>query len=217
MGEKPLTADKQALLNAILDFDEDKVTVQVQTLLKTGNDPLQIAEVARQAMDKVGQMFQKKEIFLTELIMAGELLKCIMGLLGFTPEEMAQTQGSKGKVVLGTVAGDIHDIGKNIVAGLLASNGYQVIDIGVDLPPAKFVDAVKQHHPAVLGLCGLLTVAYDSMKATIDALKQAGLRGSVKVIVGGGAVDQKVSDFVGANGWGGTAADAVKLCQQFIK
>ncbi len=212
-----LSVDKQALVNAILDFDEDKVTAQVQAMLNAKTDPLQIAEVARQAMDKVGQMFQNKEIFLTELIMAGELLKGILGLLGYTPEKMGQVQGSKGKVILGTVAGDIHDIGKNIVAGLLASNGYQVIDIGVDLPPAKFVDAVKQHQPAVLGLCGLLTIAYDSMKATIDALKQAGLRKKVKVIVGGGAVDQKVSEFVGADGWGGTAADAVKLCQQFIK
>lgn len=212
-----LSVDKQALVNAILDFDEDKVTAQVQAMLNAKTDPLQIAEVARQAMDKVGQMFQNKEIFLTELIMAGELLKGILGLLGYTPEKMGQVQGSKGKVILGTVAGDIHDIGKNIVAGLLASNGYKVIDIGVDLPPAKFVDAVKQHQPAVLGLCGLLTIAYDSMKATIDALKQAGLRKKVKVIVGGGAVDQKVSEFVGADGWGGTAADAVKLCQQFIK
>ncbi len=217
MGVTPLTADKQALVNAILDFDEDKVNVQVQTLLKTGTDPLQIAEVARQAMDKVGQMFQNKEIFLTELIMAGELLKGIMGLLGFTPEKIAQAQGSKGKVLLGTVAGDIHDIGKNIVAGLLASNGYQVIDIGVDLPPTKFVEAVKQHQPKVVGLCGLLTIAYDSMKATIDALKKEGFNKQMKIIVGGGAVDQKVSDFVGADGWGGTAADAVKLCQHFIK
>jgi methanogenic corrinoid protein MtbC1 len=141
-------------------------------LLQTKTDPLQIAEVARQAMEKVGGMFQNKEIFLTELIMAGELLKNIMGLLGFTPEKMAQIQGSKGKVLLGTVAGDIHDIGKNIVAGLLASNGYQVIDIGVDLAPAKFVEAVKQHKPAIVGLCGLLTVAFDSMKATVDALKK---------------------------------------------
>ncbi len=212
-----LSADKQALVDAILDFDEEKVNAQVQALLKSGNDPVQIAEVARQAMEKVGLMFQNKEIFLTELIMAGELLKNIMGLLGFTPEKMAQIQGSKGKVLLGTVAGDIHDIGKNIVAGLLASNGYQVIDIGVDLAPGKFVEAIKQHKPAVVGLCGLLTIAFDSMKATINALEKAGLRNNVKVIVGGGAVDEKVSQYVGADAWGATAADAVKLCQQYIK
>nr|MDO8110553.1 cobalamin-dependent protein [Candidatus Sigynarchaeota archaeon] len=216
MPERSFTEDEQSLVDAIMDFDEDKVTERVQYLLKAGNDALQVAEIARFAMDKVGQMFQTKKIFLTELIMAGELLKTVMGLLGFTPEKMAKSEGTKGKVMLGTVAGDIHDIGKNIVAGLLVSKGYQVIDIGVDVPPAKFVKEVKMHQPAILGLCGLLTIAFDAMKATIDALKQSGLRDKVKVIIGGGAVDQKVCAYVGADGWGATAADAVRLCQTYL-
>ncbi|HMF29797.1 MAG TPA: cobalamin-dependent protein, partial [Candidatus Lokiarchaeia archaeon] len=171
---------------------------------------------ARFAMDKVGHMFENKEIFLTELIMAGELLKGVMTELGFTPEKLSQAGGEKGTVLIGTVAGDIHDIGKNIVTGLLAANGFRIIDLGVEVPPEKFVEEVQAQSPNVVAMCGLLTIAYEAMKATVDALNASGLRDQVKIIIGGGAVDQKVCDFVGADAWGGTAADAVKLCQQFI-
>jgi 5-methyltetrahydrofolate--homocysteine methyltransferase len=211
-----LTQDEKGLVDAILDFDEDSVLAQVQRLKASGKDPLQIVEIARLAIDEVGQRFQKKQMFLTELIMGGELLKSTMRELGFSPDKPAQVQGAKGKVLLGTVAGDIHDIGKNIVLSLLAASGYHVIDIGVDVPPAKFVEEVRKHQPDVVGMCGLLTVAFDSMKATVDGLKKAGLRDKVKVIVGGGAVDQKVCDYVGADAWGPTAADAVTFCRKWI-
>jgi len=211
-----MTTGEEGLVNAILEFDEDAVCDQVQQLMDAGEEPLQIAEIARQAMEKVGDMFQNKKLFLTELIMAGELLTSIMKRLGFTTDVGAQVQDAKGVILLGTVAGDIHDIGKNIVASILVSNGFRVIDIGVDVPPARFVEKVLEHEPGVVGLCGLLTVAFDSMKATIDALQEAGLREEVKVIIGGGAVDQKVCDYVGADAWGATASDAVKLCQEYF-
>ncbi|HME53988.1 MAG TPA: cobalamin-dependent protein [Candidatus Lokiarchaeia archaeon] len=213
---KILTEDEEGLVEAILEFDEDAVGTRVQQLMDAGVEPLQIAEIARQAMEKVGEMFQIKKLFLTELIMAGELLTSIMKRLGFTSDANAQVQDSKGVVLLGTVAGDIHDIGKNIVANILVSNGFHVIDIGVDVPPVKFVEKVQEHEPGVVGLCGLLTVAFDSMKATIDALQEAGLREKIKVIIGGGAVDQKVCDYVGADAWGATASDAVRLCQEYF-
>src|SRR5271157_3982505 len=195
---KILTEDEEGLVEAILEFDEDAVGTRVQQLMDAGVEPLQIAEIARQAMEKVGEMFQ------------------IMKRLGFTSDANAQVQDSKGVVLLGTVAGDIHDIGKNIVANILVSNGFHVIDIGVDVPPVKFVEKVQEHEPGVVGLCGLLTVAFDSMKATIDALQEAGLREKIKVIIGGGAVDQKVCDYVGADAWGATASDAVRLCQEYF-
>ena len=216
MPGKSMTTGEEGLVNAILEFDEDAVCDQVQQLMDAGEEPLQIAEIARQAMEKVGDMFQNKKLFLTELIMAGELLTSIMKRLGFTTDVGAQVQDAKGVILLGTVAGDIHDIGKNIVASILVSNGFRVIDIGVDVPPARFVEKVLEHEPGVVGLCGLLTVAFDSMKATIDALQEAGLREEVKVIIGGGAVDQKVCDYVGADAWGATASDAVKLCQEYF-
>jgi len=217
MPGKSSSVDNQGLINAILEFDEDAVGDQVQQLLDTGVNPLQIAEIAKQAMEKVGDMFQTKKLFLTELIMAGELLKSIMKRLGFSSEGNGQVQDAKGVVLLGTVAGDIHDIGKNIVASILVSNGFRVVDIGVDVPPARFVEEVLEHQPGVVGLCGLLTVAFDSMKATINALQEAGLREKVKIIIGGGAVDQKVCEYVGADAWGATASDAVKLCQEYLQ
>jgi methanogenic corrinoid protein MtbC1 len=216
MAEMNLTEDESKLFDAILELDEDAVLTCVQQLVDAGEEPIQIAEVARQAMEKVGVLFQTKKLFLTELIMAGELLSSIMNRLGFAPGENANVQDSKGVVLLGTVAGDIHDIGKNIVGSILASNGFTVVDIGVDVPPAKFVEKVEEHQPGIVGLCGLLTVAFDSMKATVAALQDAGLRDNVKIIIGGGAVDQSVCDYVGADGWGATASDAVKLCQEYL-
>jgi len=148
--------------------------------------------------------------------MAGELLSSIMKRLGFASGENANIQEPKGVVLIGTVAGDIHDIGKNIVASILGANGFRVIDIGVDIPPAKFVEKVEEYQPGVVALCGLLTIAYDSMKATVAALQDAGLRDNMKIIIGGGAVDQKVCDYVGADAWGATASDAVTLCKQYF-
>ncbi|MBN2151796.1 MAG: cobalamin-dependent protein [Candidatus Lokiarchaeota archaeon] len=216
MPGRSLAAEEQALVDAILEFDEDAVLEQVQRLRSGGKDPLQIVEVARVAMDEVGQRFQTKQLFLTELIMGGELLKSTMRALGFATGTPARAEGAKGKVLLGTVAGDIHDIGKNIVLSLLVANGYDVVDIGVDVPAGRFVEEVRRYRPDVVGMCGLLTVAFDSMKATVDALVGAGLRDEVKVIVGGGAVDQKVCDYVGADAWGPTAADAVAICRKWI-
>nr|MDO8088735.1 cobalamin-dependent protein [Candidatus Sigynarchaeum springense] len=217
MPAKTLAADEQALLDAILDFDEDAVLAQVGKMRSGGKDPLQIVEVARLAMDEVGKRFQNKQIFLTELIMGGELLKSTMKALGFSAGAPAQGKSGKGRIVLGTVAGDVHDIGKNIVQSLLVANDFNVIDIGVDVPVARFVEEVRKHQPDVVGMCGLLTVAFDSMKATVEGLVKAGLRDKVKVIVGGGAVDQEVCDYVGADGWGPTAADAVTFCRKWIK
>ena len=121
-----------------------------------------------------------------------------------------------GKVLIGTVEGDIHDIGKNIVVSVLEANGYDVIDLGVDVPPAKFVEAIKEHNPQVVGLSGLLTEAIGPRKETVDAIKDAGLRDKVKVIIGGGVVDEEISDYVGADGWANDVATGQRIIDKWV-
>ncbi|MHA1273142.1 MAG: cobalamin B12-binding domain-containing protein [Promethearchaeota archaeon] len=206
----------QKLIEAILDFDEDEVLNQVRELKKS-KSPLEIMEICRIAMDKIGQMFADKEIFLTELIMSGELLNSVMEELGLTSKSLeGKMTDSKGKILLGTVKDDIHDIGKNILKSLLISNGFEVIDIGVDIPPEKFVEEAKKIEPQVVAMSGLLTVAYDSMKATIDAFEREGIRSKFKIIVGGGSTDKKVAEYVGADDFGESAIDGVNKIKKWL-
>ena len=209
---------EQALYDAILEFDEDSVIEKTKALVDAKKDPVTIANLCRTAMDEIGRMFQEKEIFLTELIMAGELMNVIMNELGFSKDANSKPDSEYiGKVVIGTVQGDVHDIGKNIVVSLLSSNNIKVIDIGVDCTPEKFVDAVKKHNPQVVGLSGLLTIAYESMKKIVTALTEAGLHNNIKIMIGGGATDQKVCDFAGADAYGKDATDAILMCQRWMK
>lgn len=205
------------LYDGIINLEEDTVEEILEIIISKNIAPLEIVEVARNAIIKIGDMFEKKEIFLTELIMAGELLKTIMNKIGFTPEKMKQKGIKfKGRVIMGTVQGDIHDIGRSIVNSLLISNGYDVIDLGNDVPAQKFIDAIKQYQPQVVGLSGLLTAAFNSMKNIVDTLTASGLRNSMKIMIGGGAVDSKVCEFVNADGFGSSAVDAVKLVETWI-
>lgn len=211
-----LDESEHALVDAFMDFEEDDVLDQVDALLEAGKPPLEIAEVAKNAMDEIGEMFQNKEIFLTELIMAGELMNIVMEKLGFKGGAEKDESQYKGKIVIGTVKGDVHDIGKNIVTSLLASNDYYVIDLGVEVPPSKFVDAVKENQPQILGMSGLLTISYDAMKETVEALETAGLRDNVKIMIGGGATDEKVRKYVKADAVGNEAVDAVRLANSWV-
>jgi 5-methyltetrahydrofolate--homocysteine methyltransferase len=163
-------------------------------------------------------MFQEKEIFLTELIMSGELLSVIMEELGFTEKDMDNSEDqNNGKILLGTVKDDVHDIGKNILKSLLITNGFQVRDIGVDVPIEKFLTEVKEYNPQVIAMSGLLTVAYDSMKDTIEAFEKAGLRDNIKIIIGGGATDQKVMEYTGADNFGATAVEGIEKIKKWIE
>ena len=207
----------QKLIDAILDFDEDDVLEQINKMKASGKAPLEIMEVCKTAMEDIGKMFQEKEIFLTELIMSGELLGIVMEELGLTGDNVdSSDEESKGKILLGTVKDDVHDIGKNILKSLLISNGFQVKDIGVDVPIDKFVEEAKKYNPQIIAMSGLLTVAYDSMKATIDAFNEAGLRDKVKIIVGGGSTDQKVMEFTGADGYGASAVEGIEKIKAWL-
>ena len=163
-------------------------------------------------MKIIGDKFSEKEYFLPELIMSGEILKDIFEVLQPKLKSGTATE-SKGKIVLGTVAGDIHDIGKDIVRFMLDVNGYEVIDLGVDVSADKFIKAVKEHTPKVLALSGFLTLAFDSMKEIIEKLKAEGIRDSLKIMIGGGTIDERIVEFVGADKYGESAVEAVKLAE----
>jgi 5-methyltetrahydrofolate--homocysteine methyltransferase len=203
------------LVNAMADMREQEALALVEQMLADGRDPMEILADTREAMDIVGQRFEQGQYFLPELMMAGEMLKQISALV---KPELAQ-EGEveyKGKVVIGSVAGDIHDIGKNIVTFMLDVNGFEVLDLGVDVSPQAFVEAIETFQPQIVGLSGFLTLAFDSMKDTVAAIEAAGLRDQVKIIVGGGQVDDKIAEYAGADGYGDDAMEAVTMATQWI-
>ncbi len=206
------------LVETISEMKEQEALEEAKRLLDSGYDPLKILEECKEAMDIVGQRFSDGKYFIPELMMAGEILSQISTI---TKSKLSNTAAketaSLGKLVLGTVHGDIHDLGKNIVSFMLDLNGFEVIDIGVDVPPDKFVEAVKTHNPDIVGLCGLLTLAYDPMKDTVSALKDAGLRDNVKIMIGGGAVDEEIRKFCDADAYGADAIAAVSLAKQWVE
>ena len=199
-----------SLTDAIVGMREDEAIDLVRGMLDGGADPADVLEDAQGAMTALGDQFERGDIFIPELIMGGEIMRHISDEL--TPHLKGGPSGDKrGVIVLGTVQGDIHDIGKDIVVLMLDVNGYEVHDLGIDVAPEQFVTAIKELKPAVVGLSGLLTLAFDSMKATIEAIAAAGLRDQVKIMVGGSPVDQQVQDYTGADGWGLDATAALKM------
>jgi methanogenic corrinoid protein MtbC1 len=202
------------LVTAIADMREDDALMLVREMVADGTDPVQILEAAREAMDIVGKRFEEGQYFLPELIMAGEVLNQITDLV--KPELAKVPQVShKGKVIIGSVAGDIHDIGKNIVTFMLDVNGFEVHDLGVDVSSQKFVDAIREVKPQVVGLSGFLTLAFDAMKDTVAAIEAAGLRDQVKIMVGGGQITDKIREYTGADAYGDDAMEAVNLAQEW--
>jgi len=180
--------------------------------LDAGDDPLAIIAACREGMADVGKRYEAQEYYVSDLIMAGEVFKQAMSMIG--EKFQTDTGPKRGSVVIGTVHGDIHDIGKDIVVSLLQAGNYNVVDLGVDVPPEKFVDAVKESGAPVVGLSGLLTISFDAMKETVDALKSADL--PVKVMIGGGPVTEQVRAYVGADALGADAQAAVELCDNWI-
>lgn len=204
----------EQLIAAMANLDEEGVTRLVQESLDAAEDPMLVLADCRTGMSQVGQRYEAGEYYVSELIMAGEIFKQASARIS---SQFAADAGPKrGTVVVGTVKGDIHDIGKDIVVTLLEANNFEVIDLGVDVPAEKFVEAVKSSGAAVVGLSGLLTISFDAMKATVDALVAAGLRSGVKVMVGGGPVTEQVCGQVGADALGTDAQAAVSLCEQWI-
>ncbi len=203
----------QELIDAITDMREEDALKITDELISKQTDPLKILDDCRKAMEIIGTRFETGDCFVPELMLAGEILKEITEKIKPLMTEAAEAK-KLGSIVLGTVEGDIHDIAKDIVAFMLDINGFAVTDLGVDVPPAKFVKAVQETGASIVGLSGFLTLAYDPMKATVAALKEAGL--NVKVMIGGGQIDEQIRAYTGADAYGRDAMAAVNLAKQWI-
>jgi len=198
------------LKEAVIELREEDALRIADEELQGGTDPLEVVAACREAMDVIGQRFADGEAFIPELIMGGEIMRAISEAV--LPDGASSgTEGSRGTVVIGTVRGDIHDIGKDIVALLLGIDGYAVHDLGTDVPVEDFVAAVREHDADIVALSGLLTLAFDAMKSTVDGIAAAGLRSTVKIMIGGAPVDENVRAYTGADGWGSDVGHALEL------
>jgi methanogenic corrinoid protein MtbC1 len=203
------------LVNAIADMKEEEALKLVKKMVEDGSEPTAILDAARDAMDIIGQRYEKGDYFLPELMLAGEMMTQIMDLI---KPELAKLPAVEplGKVVIGTVDGDIHDIGKNIVTFMLDVHGFDVRDLGVDVSPQKFVEAIGDFQPQVVGLSGFLALAFDAMKETVEAIKTAGMRDQVKIMIGGGQVSEQVREHTGADAYGQDAMVGVSLAKKWV-
>lgn len=212
------TEDEARLVAWLADMNEDDaLPLARRMLLDEHADPMRVLALCRAAMDIVGQRFEAGEYFLPELVLAGEMLDTIGGIAKPLIRRGGDAPAVLGKVLIGTVHGDLHDIGKNIVTFMLDINGFEVKDIGVDVPVQRFVDEIRAFEPDVVGLSGFLTLAFDSMKETIAAFDAAGLRGRLKVMIGGGQIDETVRAYTGADAFGVNAVAAVALCREWMQ
>lgn len=202
------------LVNHIAEMEEEEALALTKELLDAGTPPLQVLDDCRVAMEVIGKRFEEGQYFIPELILAGEMLKSISEEVKpyFEGEQEVEKQA---KVIVGTVKGDIHDIGKDIVVFMLDVNGFEVYDLGIDVPPETFVAKIAETQAPVVALSGFLTLAFEAMKETIEAIQAAGLRDRVKIMVGGGTVDDQVRQYAGADAYGLDAMAAVSLAKQW--
>jgi len=207
--------DYKPLYEAVLNGDAKTAKATTEIALAAGMDPLKLVqEYMMPAMAEVGRRFESNEYFVPELLLAARAMKAALELI--RPLLIASGAQPVARVALGTVKGDLHDIGKNLVAAMLEGGGYEVIDLGVNVEPEKFIAAVKEKGANIVAMSALLTTTMPSMKTTVDAIKQAGVRDQVKILVGGAPVTQKYADEIGADGYSESAAGIVAIAKQAL-
>ena len=204
----------EKLVNLLADLKEAEALRIVRERLDAGEEPLKILQDARKAMEIVGKRFEGGKYFLPEIVYSGEILNEINAIV---KPRLAKAIEIKrlGKVAIGTVEGDIHDIGKNMVTFMLDINGFKVYDLGVDVSPQRFVETIEEVKPEIVGLSSFLTLCFETMRETVEAIKEAGLRDEVKIMIGGNYVNDYVTAQVGADAWGADAGVAVKLAKEW--
>jgi 5-methyltetrahydrofolate--homocysteine methyltransferase len=208
-------SDLQKLYDAVLNGDQKTSVAATQAALAEGVDPMElITKYMVPAMDEVGRRFECEDYFVPELLLSARAMKGSLQLL--RPLLAAQGVQPAGRVAIGTVKGDLHDIGKNLVASMLEGGGFEVLDLGADVAPEKFIEAVKDRNANIVCLSALLTVTMPAMRTTIDALKRAGVREQVKIMVGGAPVTSQFAEEIGADGYSDSASSAVALARNLI-
>ena len=206
----------QQLKDIVLNFDIDNAEQTAKAAIEAKTDPLQAANALTEAIRDVGERFGKGDLFLPDLVCASEVLKKAFPVINEAIEKQGGSESFVGKVVIGTVFGDIHSIGKGMVATLLYAAGFKVIDLGINVKGEDFLKAVKDENADILAMSALLTTTAMEQKKVIEGLKEAGIRERVKVIVGGSPINQEFADSIGADGYGSTAPEGVKICRRFM-
>jgi 5-methyltetrahydrofolate--homocysteine methyltransferase len=202
------------ITDTLIQADADKLTGQVQAALDQGLTADQILNQALiPGMDVVGERMESGEMFIPEVLMSAQAMGTVVEIL--KPLLDSDGGSSFGKAIIGTVKGDLHDIGKNLVTMMMESAGFEVIDLGVDIPPEQFIDAIREHNAGIVGLSALLTTTMPMMKETVDAICESGLRDTVKIIVGGAPVNQAFAEEIGADGYAADAGSASKLAKSY--
>jgi corrinoid protein of di/trimethylamine methyltransferase len=213
MSDKPL----ERLQQAILTYQDEAAQKEARRAFEEGIDPTQVATAVTDAIRQVGDAFGDGEIFLPELLSAAKATKAAMGIVEERLKAAGKEREKDGVLVIGTVQGDVHDIGKNIVAALFFASGFEVIDLGADISPEAFVKAVQEHRPDLLAMSALLTTTATMQKTVIEQLTAAGVRDQVKIIIGGAAISQGFADQIGADGYGATAFEGIHLAYRLLK
>lgn len=207
---------REQLIDAIANIREEEAVELAEQMLDQGQDPQAVLDASREAMGIVGERYEQGEYFLPELIIAGDILAEVARLVKPRIQESASGAEPHGRIIIGTVAGDIHDVGKDIVAFMLDANNFEVHNLGVDVQAQTFVDQINDLQPDVVALSGFLTLAYDSMRDTVQAIQEAGLRDRIKIMIGGAPMDENVRLYIGADAYGKDASAAVKLAKQWV-
>ncbi|MEM3526412.1 MAG: corrinoid protein [Candidatus Jordarchaeaceae archaeon] len=201
------------LKECLVELNMDKTIELAKSLLEGGMDPLSILNTLREGLDEIGKRYERGEYFLSELIIAGDIMKQILPLV----RPKSKKEEFLGKIVAGTVRGDLHDIGKNIFLMLAEASGFEIIDLGVDVPAEKFIETVRLHKPSIIAMSALLTVTMPHMSEVVKALEKETLRRSVKVIIGGAPITKKFGEEIGADYAAETAVEGVEVCRRWVK
>jgi len=207
---------KAKLVDAMANMREDEAYELAQQMIDAGDDPMDVLDAGRGAMSIIGDRYESGEYFLPELIIAGEMLQNVGDIVEPHLKTGADIGEPKAKVVLGTIEGDIHDIGKDIVAFMMDLADYEIHDLGVDVSAATFVAKIQEVNADIVGMSGFLTMAFDQMKLTVEAIEEAGLRDDVKIIIGGAPMDDDAAVYIGADAFGQDATAAVRICDSWI-
>jgi len=204
------------LRKVVIEFDIDNAEEAAKRTISAGTDPIEAAKTLTDAIRDVGEAFARGDLFLPDLVCAAEVLKKAIPIITEEINKQGKSSKSIGKVVIGTVFGDIHSIGKGMVATLLYAAGFEVIDLGINVKAEEFLKAVRENRPDIVAMSALLTTTAMEQKNVIEGLKKEGLRDRVKVIIGGSPINQEFADSIGADGYGATAPDGVKVAKRLL-
>jgi len=213
---KKLVKVEKMLVKAVEELDEDKVMKLVDMALNNGIKPLAVLDLIKTGVERVGKLYENKKYFIADLIMAGLIFREVLELDQIKETFHRNTDKKLGKVVIGTVKGDLHDIGKDLFIGMMKANGFETVDLGVDVSKEKFVESVLKEKPDIVGLSGVLTFTLNSMKETVDALIEAGVRKNIKIILGGNHLTKESCEYIGADFFTNDASIGVEFCKRIM-